>query len=218
LDQQFGCLSVQLAKQDMPQNWLAINNGTKSGHCTKNKMITTMFLPRDQYDMYGDWLLRQDADTLKNYFGITATPGFIRELVDRVAMSPGKHQFLIALDNNKWAGALHMAMNLNTDIEFGIIVAQEYRGQGIADRLMDEAVTWAQNRRFQHLYLHCLSWNLPIKHLCKKYGLEIRNQDGSGEVNVELPPPSMISVGKEFATMNRNIFTKLLETTWDTAK
>ncbi len=177
-----------------------------------------MFLPRDKYDMYGDWLLRQDADTLKNYFGITVTAGFVRELVDRVAMSPGKHQFLVALDDNKWVGALHMAMNLNTTIEFGIIVAREYRGQGIADRLMDEAVTWAQNRRFQHLYLHCLSWNQPIKHLCKKYGLEIRNQDGSGEVNVELPPPSMISVGKEFMSTNRNIFTKMLENTWNVAK
>jgi GNAT superfamily N-acetyltransferase len=161
-------------------------------------------------------LLRQDAETLKNYFGITVSHGFIRNLVDRVALSPGKHQFLIALDDNQWAGALHMAMNLNTDIEFGIIVAEQYRGQGIADRLMDEAVTWAQNRRFQNLYLHCLSWNQPIKHLCKKYGLEIRDQDGSGEVNVELPPPSMISVGKEFAAINRNIFTKLLA--WDLAK
>jgi GNAT superfamily N-acetyltransferase len=218
LDQQFGCFFVQLAKQDMPQNWLATNNGIKLGLCTKNKMITTMFLPRDKYDMYGDWLLRQDADTLKNYFGITVTAGFVRELVDRVAMSPGKHQFLIALDDNRWVGALHMAMNLNTDIEFGIIVAREHRGQGIADRLMDEAVTWAQNRRFQHLYLHCLSWNQPIKHLCKKYGLEIRNQDGSGEVNVELPPPSLISVGKEFMSTNRNIFTKMLENTWNIAK
>jgi GNAT superfamily N-acetyltransferase len=177
-------------------------------------MITTMFLPCGEYDMYGDWLLRQDADTLKNYFGVTATPGFVRDLVDRVAMSPGKHQFLIALDDNRWAGALHMAMYLNTDVEFGIIVAQEYRGQGIADRLMDEAVTWAQNRRFQHLYLHCLSWNQPIKHLCRKYGLEIHQRDGSGEVSVELPPPSMISVGKEFATMNRNIFTRMLQVDW----
>ena len=177
-----------------------------------------MFLPRDKYDMYGDWLLRQDAETLKNYFGITATPGFIRELVDRVAMSLGKHQFLIASEESKWVGALHMALHLNTIVEFGLIVDQQHRGQGIADRLMDEAVTWAQNRRYKRLYLHCLSWNQPIKHLCKKYGLEIRNQEGSGEVDVELPPPSVISVGKEFVSMNRNIFTKLLETTWDTAK
>jgi len=109
-------------------------------------------------------------------------------------------------------------MNLNTDIEFGIIVAREYRGQGIADRLMDEAVTWAQNRRYKRLYLHCLSWNQPIKHLCKKYGLEIQDRDGSGEVNVELPPPSMLSVGKEFASTNRNIFTRMLEVNWNMTK
>ena len=133
-------------------------------------------------------------------------------------MSPGKHQFLIASEESKWVGALHMALHLNTIVEFGLIVDQQHRGRGIADRLMDEAVTWAQNRRYKRLYLHCLSWNQPIKHLCKKYGLEIRNQDGSGEVDVELPPPSMISVGKEFATMNRNIFTKLLESNWDLAK
>lgn len=181
-------------------------------------MITTMFLPRGEYDMYGDWLLRQDADTLRNYFGVTATPGFVRNLIDKVAMNPGKHQFLIAFDESKWVGALHMAMNLNTDIEFGIIVAREHRGQGIADQLMDEAVTWAQNRRYQRLYLHCLSWNQPVKHLCKKYGLEIHDCNGSGDVNVELPPPSMISVGKEFISTNRNIFTRMLKDTWQLAK
>jgi GNAT superfamily N-acetyltransferase len=177
-----------------------------------------MFLPRGEYNMYGDWLLRQDSETLKNYFGVTVTAGFIQNLVNRMADAPGKHELLIAFDNCRWVGTLHMALHLNTTIEFGLIVGQDHRGQGIADQLMDEAVTWAQNRRYKRLYLHCLSWNQPIKHLCKKYGLEVRNQDGSGEVDVALPPPSMISVGKEFATMNRNIFTKLLETTWDTAK
>jgi GNAT superfamily N-acetyltransferase len=181
-------------------------------------MITTMFLPRDKYAMYGDWLLRQDADTLKNYFGITVTREFIRDLVDRVALNAGKHYFLVAFDHERWLGVLHMATNMNTDIEFGIIVDSSSRGRGIADRLMDEAVTWAQNRRYKRLYLHCLSWNQPIKHLCRKYGLEIHSTNGTGEVNVELPPPSMISVGKEFVSINRNIFTKMLETTWATAK
>jgi GNAT superfamily N-acetyltransferase len=177
-----------------------------------------MFLPREEYKLYGDWLARQDEDTLKNYFGVPVNYNFIQTLVDRITTSAGQNYFLVAFDHERWLGVIHMATKLNEDIEFGIIVDPNYRGQGIADRLMDEAVTWAQNRRYKRLYLHCLSWNRPIKHLCKKYGLEIRNQDGSGEVNVELPPPSMISVGKEFATMNRNIFTKLLESNWDTAK
>jgi GNAT superfamily N-acetyltransferase len=181
-------------------------------------MISTMFLPREDYRLYGDWLLRQDSDTLKNYFGIHVTPGFIHNLITRIVENAGKHYFLVALDRSQWVGALHMATHFNTDIEFGIIVDPARRGQGIADRLMDEAVTWAQNRRYKRLYLHCLSWNQPIKHLCHKYGLTIRDLDGSGEVDVALPPPSMISVGKELMLSNRNIFAKMLENNWDIAK
>lgn len=181
-------------------------------------MITTMFLPREQYALYGDWLMRQDRDTLKNYFGITVSQQFIQDLVERIVDNAGRHYFLVAFDHARWLGAIHMATHLNEDIEFGIIVDSEYRGQGVADRLMDEAVTWAQNRRYKRLYLHCLSWNLPIKHLCKKYGLDIHDFDGSGEVNVQLPPPSMISVGKEFMSNNRNIFTRMLENNWAGAK
>jgi GNAT superfamily N-acetyltransferase len=181
-------------------------------------MITTMFLPREDYQLYGDWLLRQDQETLKTYFGIAVTPLFIQGLVDRVCLAPGKHYFLVATLNGQWVGVVHMATSLNTDIEFGVIVDASYRGQGIADRLMDEAVTWAQNRRYKRMYMHCLTWNQPIQHLCKKYGLGIHSRDGSSEVDVTIPPPSVISVGKEFASMNRNIFVKMLETNWNTAK
>lgn len=181
-------------------------------------MITTMFLPRGEYDMYGDWLLRQDPETLKTYFGVPVTLGFIRNLMDRITLAADRHYFLVAFDHERWLGVLHMATQLHKDIEFGFIVDPNYRGQGIADRLMDEGITWAQNRGYTRLCLHCLSWNQPIQHLCKKYDLEIHNQDGDSNVNVELPPPSMISVGKEFASLNRNIFTRILETTWKVAK
>jgi RimJ/RimL family protein N-acetyltransferase len=181
-------------------------------------MIVTKFLPTDQYSKFADWLCNQDTETQQCYFGTAASDHLITTSIERILSNPDNHYFLVAFDHARWLGAIHMATHLNENIEFGIIVDSEYRGQGVADRLMDEGITWAQNRRYKQLYLHCLSWNLPIKHLCKKYGLEIHNLDGSGEVNMQLPLPSMISVGKEFATMNRNIFTKLLETTWDTAK
>lgn len=181
-------------------------------------MISTRFLPLEDYQMYRTWLLEQDQTTLKNYFGTHVTPGFVDNLMHCILENAGKHYFLIASDRDEWLGVLHMATHLNTDIEFGIIVKSERRGQGIADQLMDEAVTWAQNRRYKRLYLHCLSWNQPIKHLCHKYGLTIRDLDGSGEVDVSLPPPSMISVGKEIMMSNRNIFAKILENNWDFAK
>jgi GNAT superfamily N-acetyltransferase len=181
-------------------------------------MITTMFLPRQEYLLYGDWLLRQESETLKTYFGIPITQGFVHNLVSSICHNADQHHFLVAFDHERWLGVLHIATQSDSDVEFGFIVDSQHRGQGIADRLMDEGITWAQNRRYSRLCLHCLSWNQPIQHLCKKYQLAIHNRDGDGDVNVELPPPSMISVGKEFASINRNIFTKLLETSWSVAK
>jgi GNAT superfamily N-acetyltransferase len=32
------------------------------------------------------------------------------------------------------------------EVEFGVIVALQYRKQGIANTMMDEAITWARNR------------------------------------------------------------------------
>jgi len=182
-------------------------------------VVTTMLLPQDRYQEYETWLSRQSADTLKNYFGVLASQGFIKNLVSRILQTPDRHYFLVASDHNdRWVGVLHMATHGESDVEFGIIVDPAYRGQGIADRLMDESVTWVQNRGYRRLYLHCLSWNQPVKHLCQKYGLEVQHYQGSGEVDVPLPPPSVISVGKEFVTVNRNIWTRLLSANWIPAK
>jgi RimJ/RimL family protein N-acetyltransferase len=181
-------------------------------------MITTMFLPQQDYPLYKEWLLRQDSETLKTYFGIPVTADFVYNLVSSICENADQHYFLVAFDHERWLGVLHIATQSDSNVEFGFIVDPDHRGQGIADRLMDEGITWAQNRRYSRLCLHCLSWNQPIQHLCKKYQLAIHTRDGDGDVNVELPPPSMISVGKEFASMNRNIFTRLLETSWSAAK
>jgi RimJ/RimL family protein N-acetyltransferase len=177
-------------------------------------MVTTMFLSTSDYRLYGDWLNQQDDETLKMYFGISITRGFIRNFIDKIEANSDSHKFLVAFDNERWVGVLHMAIPDNNEVEFGFIVDQSYRGNGVADRLMDEGITWCQNRGFKRLFLHCLSWNQPIKHLCKKYGLELRSEQGDTEVNVPIPPPSLISIGKEFATQNRNIFTKIIEKSW----
>ena len=176
-------------------------------------MISTMFLPRGDYDLYGQWLKQQDPETLMMYFGIAVNNNFIDNLVDRVLHNSNRHFFLVAFDHERWIGVVHMATNERMEIEFGFIVDPSYRGHGIADRLMDEGVTWATNRGYRRLFLHCLSWNQPIKHLCQKHGLEIHELDGDSQVGVDLPPPSLISVGKEFVSTNRNIWTMMLNNT-----
>jgi RimJ/RimL family protein N-acetyltransferase len=149
-------------------------------------MITTDFLHRDNYQQYGNWLQQQSPDMLSDCFGTPVDQHFITQLVENVVSRPGKHYFLVASEGSRWVGVLHMTTQLNDWVEFKIIVDQQYQGQGIAGRLMSEAVVWVQNHKYKHLYLHCLSRNQTIQHLCKKHGLEIRYHDGVVNAEVEL--------------------------------
>jgi RimJ/RimL family protein N-acetyltransferase len=149
-------------------------------------MITTDFLHRDNYQQYGNWLKQQSSDVLSDCFGTLVDHDFITQLVENVVSLPGKHYFLVASDGSQWAGVLHMTTQINARVEFRIIVDPQYQGQGIAGRLMSEAVVWAQNHKYKQLYLHCLPHNQPIQHLCKKHGLEIRYHNGVVDAEVDL--------------------------------
>ena len=78
--------------------------------------------------------------------------------------------------------------------------------------MMDEAITWVQNKGYQSLYMHCLSWNQPIKHLCKKYKMQLQTEYGETETKLSVPPPNFASITKQIATTNRNIYRLFLQT------
>jgi RimJ/RimL family protein N-acetyltransferase len=149
-------------------------------------MIRIEFLVRSEYKKYSNWLLSQSSATLTDCFGTPVDANFISELAEQIDESPGKHYFLVALDGSQWVGVLHITTVVNARVEFKIIVDPQYQGQGVAGRLMSEAVIWAKNHQYKHLYLSCLSRNQPIQHLCKKHGLEIRYHDGVVDAEVDL--------------------------------
>jgi GNAT superfamily N-acetyltransferase len=169
-----------------------------------NAMLTTEFLLRDQFIKYGSWLKAQDPQTLHNYFGHSMTKKSIDVLVKQFASDPKNNHFLVAKIDGKWAGTIHIASR-GTEVEFGVIVSLKYRKQGVANALMDEAITWARNRYYQHLFMHCISWNRPIKRLCEKHGLVPRNMMGDSEANLQLEPPNWGTYFKEqVAVAKRN--------------
>ena len=100
----------------------------------------------------------------------------------------------------------------NTDeVEFGVMVAGGRRQQGIADQMLREAITWARNRGFKEVFMHCLGWNQPIKHICHKHGLETVNMLGDTEAELKLPPANWVTINKEIAIKQRNIYHRFLE-------
>jgi RimJ/RimL family protein N-acetyltransferase len=177
-------------------------------------MIATRFLPIQDFELYGNWLREQSAETLATYFGIAVSPTFINSLVDGIASNPEEHYFLVAAQGDKWVGVIHMARISDKDMEFGIMVAEDHRHQGIADQLMSEAITWIQNRGFDTLYLHCLNRNNAMKHLASKHGLELHENYGDVESITHVPPPSLLTYAQEAMTANKNIFFMNLRNAW----
>jgi RimJ/RimL family protein N-acetyltransferase len=173
-------------------------------------MIITEFLAIQDYPKFGDWLRIQDEETRQLYFGVSGSDHVINALMDRVVGNPDDHYFLVAKDKNRWVGTIHIAVN-NCVVEFGVIVDEEYRGQGIANTLMDEALVWARNRGYKELFMHCLGWNKPIQHLCHKHGLATHNMYGDSEVELKLEPANWITINKEICIKQRNLFHMFLQ-------
>jgi len=177
-------------------------------------MIITEFLPCTKFNKYGDWLKSQNDETKELYFGTASNDNIIDSLIDRISSSSNNHYILVARNRKKWVGTLHIAVS-GKQVEFGVIVAPEYRGQGIANIMLEQALIWARNRGYRELFMHCLGWNKPIQHLCQKHGLKPRSMYGDSEVQIDLDPASWTTVVKEMGIQQRNIFhTWLQNYTW----
>jgi GNAT superfamily N-acetyltransferase len=161
-------------------------------------MVTTEFLPRNRFNEYGHWLKAQDPETIRDYFGWPLNNDGIDSLIEKWRHQPTENYFLVAKRNNFWAGTIHIATHENS-VEFGIIVALHYRKQGIASHMMDEAITWARNRFYSNLYMHCICSNHAIKKLCEKHDLKIKSMMGDCDGNLTLPPPTPLTYLQEHA-------------------
>jgi GNAT superfamily N-acetyltransferase len=176
-------------------------------------MYTTQFLDPDKYHRYSQWLQEQDADTLQTYFG-SAGPGIIESLALRIEAEPDQHAFLVGANCEGWLGTLHIAEINESQVEFGLIVHRDHRGLGIGDDLLTQGIVWARNRGYTELFMHCLSHNAAVKHLCHKHGLEPRDLGGDSETKIALAPATWITVNQELVTRQRNLFYMALQQTW----
>jgi RimJ/RimL family protein N-acetyltransferase len=174
-------------------------------------MFTTEFLGKQDHYRYGDWLNNQDTETQQLYFGVASGSGLIERLMDSIEADPDQHEILVAQNCNGWLGTVHIAKIDTTTVEFGIIVHKDYRGEGIGNAMLEEAIVWARNRNYSELFMHCLGYNKPIQHLCQKHGLLPHNIMGDSEVNIHLNPPSWATIASEVGIKQRNVYHAFLQ-------
>lgn len=180
-------------------------------------MITTRFLLSTEYPKYADWIKSQAQSDKHLYFGYAINDDGIDHLVEHIVKQADDHYFLVAEDPAGWIGTLHIAI-VGAEVEFGLMVKPECRGRGIASRMMDEALLWARNRGYQELFMHCLTHNKPIQHLCHKHGLETTSMYGESETKVKLPPPNFGTLVQEATVRQKQAWRLMLRNTWPNAE
>lgn len=83
--------------------------------------------------------------------------------------------------------------------EFAVSVEKPWQRQGIATRLLGQAVVVARNRHVRDLYMLCLPENEPMRRLARKVGIRLVFRDGEITGHVDLPAPDQVTVFAEFA-------------------
>lgn len=168
-------------------------------------MITYRILLPFEIPKYAIYLKQRNLDSLQMYFGYNITPEHIDDLVEKMVGEPQKNHIVVAEDfDNEIVGTVHIAEMAEHQVEFGVMVAEAYRKQGIASGLMDYAMTWAQNRGYHDLYMHCLSYNAPIKHLVRKHGLSVSTEGTESDAEVTMSPSNIFTIGHEIVLRQRN--------------
>ena len=168
-------------------------------------MITYRVLFDQELPKYALFLKERSMGSLSIYFGHAITYEGIDKLMADMVANAGMHHVVVAEDvDNEIVGTVHIAQMNDHEVEFGVMVAEAYRQKGIASGLMDYAMTWARNRGFRDLYMHCLSYNAPIKHLVTKHGLAISRDGIESDARVTMPPTNIFSIGHEMVLRQQN--------------
>ena len=175
-------------------------------------MITSRFLTQEEYPQYATWMKSQSTKSRNIFFGYQVSDENIDDLVQGIVANPDDHHFLVLEKSDAWIGTLHIARTGKNDVEFGFMLDQHYRGVGLGDRLMDEGLTWARNRGYNEVFLHCVASNKPVQFLCHKHGLKVTTEYGESETKAKLPPADLYSITKEVAVRNRQAWRMMLQT------
>ena len=114
----------------------------------------------------GQWILATDS-----WRSVTEERRYLKNVqrhpdaVVFVAEADGVVVARLSLSRDPHPASRHVA-------DLGLMVAADYRRQGIGRMLLDEAVAWARRSGIRKIELHVFPWNVPALRLYESYGFE----------------------------------------------
>ncbi|AWU94144.1 GNAT family N-acetyltransferase [Azospirillum ramasamyi] len=164
-----------------------------------------------ELSQYRAHLLRLDkADRYARFAGALSD-----EAVERhcAAIDWGRTVLLGAFEDGVLRGAVELCgerMLWPDQAEFGISVESGLQGKGVGSTLVRRILTVARNRGIRHVHMMCLSGNVRMRALARRFGGRLALDGGEAAVLFELPPPNQFSLALEALEDGSGAFNSIL--------
>jgi GNAT superfamily N-acetyltransferase len=156
--------------------------------------------------LFRDHLLRLDADSRCERFGMVADDDFLIRYAERcfgiddVIYGWFDDEGLIRAAGELRGVGHNLPLGFGGSAEAAFSVEKLWRRQGLGTELMARIVRAARNRRAETLYMSCLARNVAMQKLARKFSAELAFE--SGETGARLTPraASPVAVWKDMVS------------------
>jgi len=149
-------------------------------------------------EQYRDHLLRLDPDSRRNRFGGAVDDDVIRRHVDTIdGLGVLLHGFFV---DGVLRGAAELRLlgaPFSDAAETALSIERPWQSHGVGSALLERCLLAARNRGVRRLHMICLTENLRMQQLARKFEAELSFDLGGVVGDVETPFPTPLSMFRE---------------------
>jgi RimJ/RimL family protein N-acetyltransferase len=143
-------------------------------------------------------LLALNPECRRTRFGMATTDAFLTQYADRCfTLNAVLHGAFVGDILIGVAELRPMGEFFADEAEVAFSVNQDWRNCGVGTELFARTLRSARNRGYHKLYMTCLKYNAPMRHLARKFSAEIMVEMDESVALVETPRRTMISLMRE---------------------
>ena len=154
-----------------------------------------------EYPKYRTHLKALDEDSKLLRFGYRVSDEVIDRLCDNIEADT-LHHILFCIENDRLEIIAVGHVATQGEMELAFSVFQEYRGQGMGNKLMKRCIQYCRTHGILKGCMVCLANNSVIKHLCIKNDIKIHTDHGETLANISLPTPTPATFIDEATSVN----------------
>jgi GNAT superfamily N-acetyltransferase len=121
--------------------------------------------------------------------------------------------FVVTDTNLAIIGAAHLARE-DGQVQLGMSVLPQSRGQGIGGALLVRCAARARNWGVRVMFMNCLVENAAMMHLARKQGLKIAVSGADADAFVRLPRADLTSLAAEAVAEHLGLFDHAQKSYW----